>query len=820
MENFINDGTSGAYNFPSHSVDPEIKKKKDWNVQYAQAIHSLYRNNLTGINYSDVDLFARYRAYASGNQDKLQYMDWLGVTKKPTPTVPNQATSTSSPVNQPSDFVRQGFMNINWEILSVAPNFMNVILGTFEDIDHEIYADGLDEKSSAEREQAKWELWVEKELQGYMQEVEQAIGIQLRKPGYVPETIQELEMYSAMGGFKLKSEISIEAALRYTAAISEIKELKRKMLEDLVSLGVTVAKDYLDPLTQKVKVRYCDPALCVIPYVQQTEFDNMPFAGEYTFYTIAEIRALNDANNNPVFTEEELQEIARKSINHYNNPAVINNWYIDQFGRYEYDTFRVCVLDCEFKSDDWKYTTERVNSKGEVVVHKDKFGKIRDRDNAKTHITKTLMVYKCKWIVGTEFAWDYGHQFDIPRPTPSDAKLSFHAYKMKSGSMIKRMIPLLDSIQLSWLKLQNAKAKAAPGGLAIEYGSLLNVAIGNQKLTPLEVLKIRNQTGDILYQATTHRTYMPSQTNYKPIQELAGGLGPQGREFLELISHDIEMIRQIIGISRVADASSPTGADLVGVSEMSLQATSNTLKPMFSAYITVKERAFRNAALRIQLLVKFNKTYELGYDKAIGAPSTQILKIGSEVNNAMFGIRIEAKPTQEEKQTILTAAMESMRVGRQGIPLLGYSDYLVVFDFVNKGMLKMAKAYIAYKEQAMMDKIEKDKMAAIQAQGQQQQQLVAMQAQQEQQKLQMEIEKIKVENEEKRKTIREQHFYKLDEIRLQGGMQIDSDITQKTIDMQHQHDIMEKEQENQMMLAAQQAQLAQQQEQQAQPPVA
>jgi len=723
MENFNNNSTTGAYNFPSHSVDPAIKLKKDWNVQYCQAIHSLYRNNLTGINYSDVDLFARYRSYGNGNQDKLQYMDWLGITKRPTPTVPTGAVSTSSPVQQPSDFVRQGYMNINWEILSVAPNFKNVILGTFEEIDHDIYADGVDEKSSAQRQQAKWMLWMEREMQDYMIEMEKAVDIKLRKEGYVPETIQELEMFSAMGGFKLKSEISIEEALRYTTFISEWKEVKRKIFEDLYEIGVAVTKDFLDPMTQKVKVRYCDPSLCVIPYVHQSEFKNMPFAGEYIFYTIAEIRALNKPDGTPQFTEEELVEIAQKSINHYNNPAIINNWYIDQFGRYEYDTFRVCVLDCEYKSDDFKYTTERVNSKGETVVHRDEFGKVRTGDKRKTHISKTLMVYKCKWIVGTEYAWDYGHQFDIPRPTPSEANLSFHAYKMKSGSMIKRMIPLLDSIQLSWLKLQNAKAKAAPNGLAIEYGSLLNVSIGNNKLTPLEVLKIRNQTGDILYQATTHRTYMPSQTNYKPIQELQGGLGNQGQEFLMLIDSDINMIRQIIGINSVADASSPASGQLVGVSELSLQATSNTLKPMYSAYVTIKERAFKNVALRIQLLVKYNESYELSYFKALGSSITETLKIGSEINNAMFGIRIEARPNAEEKQAILNAALESMRVGRQGVPLLSYSDYLMVQDFLSKGMTKMARAYIANKEQQMMAKQEQEKQMAIEQQGQQNQML-------------------------------------------------------------------------------------------------
>ena len=816
MENFNNNSTTGAYNFPSHSVDPAIKLKKDWNVQYCQAIHSLYRNNLTGINYSDVDLFARYRSYGNGNQDKLQYMDWLGITKRPTPTVPTGAVSTSSPVQQPSDFVRQGYMNINWEILSVAPNFKNVILGIFEEIEHDIYADGVDEKSSATREQAKWMLWMEREMQDYMVEMEKTVGVKMRKDGYVPESIQELEMFSSMGGFKLKSEISIEEALRYTAHLSEWKEVKRKIFEDLYEIGVAVTKDYLDPMTQKIKIRYCDPSLCVIPYVHQTEFKNMPFAGEYIFYTIAEVRAMNKPDGTPQFTEEQLVEIAQKSINHYNNPAIINNWYIDQFGRYEYDTFRICVLDCEYKSDDYKYTTERINSKGETVVHRDEFGKVRTGDKRKTNISKTLMVYKCKWIVGTEYAWDYGHQFDIPRPTPSDANLSFHAYKMKSGSMIKRMIPLLDSIQLSWLKLQNAKAKAAPNGLAIEYGSLLNVSIGNNKLTPLEVLKIRNQTGDILYQATTHRTYMPSQTNYKPIQELQGGLGNQGQEFLMLIDSDINMIRQIIGINNVADASSPASGQLVGVSEMSLQATSNTLKPMYSAYMTIKERAFRNAALRIQLLVKFNESYELSYFKALGSSITETLKIGAEVNNAMFGIRIEARPNQEEKQTIMNAALESMRVGRQGVPLLGYADYLMVQDFVSKGMIKMARAYIANKEQQAIAKQEQQQQQAIEQQGQQNQALQQQKGEQDKALFALEMEKIKLENEEKRITLGEQHEYKMAEIRLTQGMQVDTQSTLRAIDMQHEHDMMEKQAQQEMVQQQQLAEQEMMQEQQMQ----
>ena len=410
-------------------------------------------------------------------------------------------------------------------------------------------------------------------------------------------------------------------------------------------------------------------------------------------------------------------------------------------------------MDAEFKSDDREYMTERITSDGKKIVHKDTYGKVRNSPTKKTHVTTRQMVYRCKWIVGSEYAWDYGHQFDIPRPTPSQANLSFHFYKQKAGSYIKRMIPHLDGMQLAWLKLQNAVAKARPKGLAIDYNTITNITMANNKLKPLDVLKIANQQGDMLFQSTTTKSHLPSQTNYRPIQELEGGLGNQLNEYLGLINSHLESIRQVIGINRVADASSPVAQQLVGVSEISMQATVTSLKPMFSSILNVKERACRNIALRIQMLIKFNKVYELGYHKVFGKSVTEVLKIGSEVENSMFGIRIEARPNQQEKDQIMQAALESMRVGRQGQPLLGYADYLMVQNFVNLGMTKMARAYIGQKEREAIARMEEEKAMAIEQQGQQNAQLQQMKGEQEAALLQKEMDMIVLKGQQERETL-------------------------------------------------------------------
>lgn len=790
--------------FPSHDVDPAKKVQKDWCKQFARAIDGLYNTGQCAWGRNDVINMARLRAYGNGAQDQNQYKDLLGMNKKATPTIPTQATSQNVP-DGPNAGARKGWMNINWDILAIAPKFKSIVLGTFEDMEHDIFADGVDEKSSAEREQMKWSLWVEKEFGDYFRAQEAAIGLQSEKPDYVPATMQELQMFSDLGGFKLRSEISIEEGLRYTFAISEQKELKRKIIEDLFDIGVAVEKDYVDPFTQKVKVRYVDPAMSVLPYMRSTDYSNMPFAGEYIWYSIAEIRSLNNVDGTPVFTNQELEDIARGLQDNPppNSPYsyACDNWEQNQWGRYMYDDFMVLVLDCEFRSDDYKYITERTKPDGRKIVQQDEFGRVRDSDKKKTHKTKTLMVYKCKWIVGTDFCFDYGHQFDIPRPTPSQANLSFHAYRVKGRSMVDMMTPVLDSLQLTWLKLQNAKAMAKPKGISVEYNSLINMSIGNQKTSPLEIIKIYGQSGVLLHATTTHNGYAPGAMNQKPIQELEGGLGAQGLEFLQQMNNDLNLLRDITGINRVADASSPSGEDLVGVSEMAMQATSTALKPMYAGYITIKERVAKNVALRIQLLVKFNGTYELGYYHAIGKPMTQTLKIGAEVNNAMFGIRIQARASGQERQRIYDAAMQSLAVGKSGQVGINMSDYLVITRFIESGMLKLAEAYLAQKERQEKERQEALAQKNIELQGQQQQQLEQMKAAQGQEMAKASMDLLISTEDQKRITLELQHTHKMAEIRLTKGMEQQTKVLEKTIDSAN----LDKQLETQKEIAEEQA---------------
>ncbi len=61
--------------------------------------------------------------------------------------------------------------------------------------------------------------------------------------------------------------------------------------------------------------------------------------------------------------------------------------------------------------------------------------------------------------------------------------------------------------QLYYLRMMNTIALSAPSGIAIDINQLKNVSIGKNKLSPLEIIKILNQSGQRMYSATEHRKH-------------------------------------------------------------------------------------------------------------------------------------------------------------------------------------------------------------------------------------------------------------------------------------------------------------------------
>lgn len=700
--------------FPSHDIHPK-KKDKEWTIKAAEAIYSRYKAGKCGINQSDVNSFRTLRKYAQGRQDTKQYKDrWLGKT----------TTSQSQTMNYiPSESTRKGFMNVNFDdILSIAPKFRAVTIGMFENENFKINADAIDEMSGAEKENKKWGLWFESYYQDFIKKYKVMVGLpQNKQDKFLPESLEELEMFEELGGFKLEAEIGMEKALAYTEYISNDKQLQRLLIGDLFDINTAWVKDYVNSETMKVEYRYVDPESLIVQSSKHYDYKDKTWVGELIPYTINSLRS-----SGLKISEEEFLTLANESSGIYGNSVRTYNEEPNLDGTFAYDETKVMVLDFEILTCDTYYKEKRKYKSGAVEFY--------ERDNyeatsppkeksteKKTTKKESVQVWRRgKWVVGTKHCWDYGLQYDIPRPTPSKARSSYHGIQLPGKSKVELMKPNLDSMQMLWLDLQNAKVQAPAAGLALEYQSLSNMTLKGKQMKPLDIIKIGVQTNKWIYKASTIRGQINTQG--KPIQELEGGIGRKLQEIIQQFEFDLNFIRELTGITYGSDASNPKADIGLGVTEQLVVATNNALKEIYMGVIQLKESISLNICLRIKSLLREKKYYD-GYYYVLGSKSAESFRLSSDKVAAQYGIKLQALPNDVDMIEIQKQLQSMSMSGKNGTPLITAGEYFAV--------LRMLKSGSSYKSIQQFLSNREIKAKRLEQQNQQQNQIMLAKTSQE-----------------------------------------------------------------------------------------
>lgn len=661
----------GNYPFPEDQIDPKTKGEA-WGAKWCQAMYAQWRQGRTAVPFSAIDEIQSLRALADGRQNILQYQQIL---------LDESEEGTDM----------KGYMNINWDVFTVMPKFLRVVEGMMEQTDHQVVATAVDPSSTKDKESAKLDMVYRMKFKEALQYIEKGIGVD-RSNDYVPESMEELNLYDGAGGFKLAKEIEIEQGLDYTFYISAWKEIKKKLIRDFCVINMAGTKDYVDQYTKKVKVRYVDPKVFVGQYSKHWDHKNMEYGGEIIQVPISDLR-----KNIPGIDENILRELATQYNGVGGNASIDTLSYDGETGKGNYESFLVDVMDAEWMSVDNKYMTKRATKHGTTLLYEEEWGKVYDTDKKKTEKYDIKKVYKCKWIIGTNQTYEFGLQYDVPRPGKKEVELSYHLYKLPFRSLVSLSETHLHQMALAFYRLQNAIAMASPPGLAIEFTSLQNMTLGGNKMDPLEILKIKKQTGDLIYKSTTHKGNLNTVGGRNPVQELSGGIGAQLVEFLKIFEFNTNAIRELTGINQIADASNPDPEMSVGGSQIAMAATNNALRPIYSAYLNIKERTARNISLRLQLLIKHSKEAYTGYMPVIGRIGVQVISVGADTVDANYYIKYEAKPTKERKEAILGAATAAMSPDKDGVIGIELSDFLLIERLLEGGNLKYAEAYLNYK---------------------------------------------------------------------------------------------------------------------------
>ena len=711
---YLNDNIVSTYNgptmWPSDDINP-TEKDMDWHAMAGQAILSEYFKNRTLIGYDELDMVRENRFYGNGEQSVQRYKDQL------TQKVSDSSGTSKVPANT-SESARKGYLNVDWKIFSPAPQIKDYVIGLLEDVDYAVEAHSLSPQAGAQREEMKWRAWLRSKTEDINKMMKAAGSNRGASKGFVPTSIEELELWESMGGVKLAQEMASETLIDHSFTISDWHEIHKKLISDAVDNKIVAVKDEMDPITGKVYSRWVDIENGIFPKRETTGFKGYPYAGEIILKTIQEIR-VEAQECGQGFTEKQLSTIARSSLNYFNNPG--GKWsqfssFDPKTGGYRYDSFMVPVFDFEYLSIDKEFKRYRKNKKGESHYYRSRFGEQVNTENEKTVVKSRETYYGGKLILCAEknhynLVYQFGPLRDQKRPNKTRAVGSYHVLSVPGKSITDRAKPIYDQIQLNYLKYQDALAKAAPKGLLIEMGSVAGIKLSGMEVEPYELVNRYRQSGTMVYRFDMKMGH-GAVMNQKPIEELPGGVGPQLQEFFQVLEVEMIKLRDIVGIKQTDGVKAPKVG--LGISEMQEAQTNTMLRPIVSTLKKLKSEAAHGMLFRLQIALKHNKDVYDGYYPVVGASMLESIKITADISAENFGLKLIAKPNQQEQLDLMQKVEYMSAPGKNGEPGISASEVIIVKNALYRGNIKLAQRYLVLADNRRQKRVEEARIQGAQ----------------------------------------------------------------------------------------------------------
>lgn len=724
---------------PKQSIDP-LKKQAEYHRQNSQFIYSLFTRNRCAWGNASYSRFDELRSYSMGEQSTDRYKKWLSndLSTGESSTVAVDSFD-STPLSRVAK--KEGWYNMMFDNISPAPTILNALHGQFDKMDFDLYVNVIDQESKDLEESEAYLKYFEGQNLEWQNEYKLKAGIPIDENTYYPKSPQEFEMYKAQGGFKLGVARSMQKLCRYSFDISKWDTVTRKrVVDDLICIRYGAVRDYFDSEDNKFKTKWIDPARLVIQFSNEHDYCDSEYAGYFSYWTISNLKL-----KLPDVDEEKWLQLAKGASGTYGNPD--GDWskysVLDPTtGVYGYDGFKVPVFETEWIDTDIKkrkYYKDRYGRKQVKDLAFDEAGKDTPKKEIKN--VSIRLVRQCNWVIGTDYCFDYGVVKMASRVNYSKPQLTFHVEQLLQPAIMERLVPILDQIEINFLRYQNSLAKMVENGYAINTSMLGNVTLGGQKLKPAEVIKLFKQTGFFLYQYSAG-TGLYTGGAALPITAIDGGMKNRVEETLRTLDMWMGTIKTMTGLDVVALSSMPVAADSKEGQGEQVQITLDVLKPILDATAEIKESAGSSIMRRIQIGVRKSDIIKKAYAGVISKSDMETL-VRMEGSGVQYGLSLKSRPDRIAKATFqkwIDIALQNTREQRPGIELHDAIRFKSLLDNgADIGELEQQLGYtiVKNKEEAQANS---EKMIGLQGEENRKS---------EQEKIQGELVKIKAEAEAK-----------------------------------------------------------------------
>tara|TARA_R110002126_G_scaffold205195_3_gene352477 strand:+ start:3668 stop:6103 length:2436 start_codon:yes stop_codon:yes gene_type:complete len=697
--------------FPNQFVSDSDKAKKEFGLQVGQAIQYEWfrRDGLSCRFYSQFQEFHRLRLYARGEQSTGKYKNELAID---------------------GDL---SYLNLDWTPIPIIPKFVDIVVNGMSDRLFDVKCYAQDSLSAEKRNQ--FQEMVERNMisQDLFRQIKADFGVDAFEvnPDQLPESDIEMELYMQLN-YKPAVEIANEVAINTMLDESHYSDIRKRVDYDMTVLGIGICKHTFQK-GDGVRVEYVDPANVVYSYTEDPYFKDCFYWGELKTIPITEVLKIN-----PDLTEGDLEEISKYSqswYDYYNVAAMYEN---SMFARdtctllyFNYKTTNSFVYKKKKMSDGSFKTVEKDDqfNPPQEMMDEGEFEKVEKRID---------VWYEGVMVMGTNIIiqWDMMKNMVRPNSANQFAMANYVAsaprmYKGVVESLVRRMIPFADLIQMTHLKIQQVVSRVVPDGVFIDADGLNEVDLGTgSAYTPEDALRLYFQTGSVVGRSYTQDG---EYNNAKvPITQLTASSGASKMQMLiGNYNHYLDMIRQVTGLNEARDGSTPDPNSLVGVQKLAALNSNTATRHILQASLFITKTIAEALSLRCADVLEYAE-FRDEFAMQIGKYNLGILEEISNLYIYDFGIFIEMSPDEEQKAQL--EANIQMALSKGDINL---EDAIDIREIRN---LKMANQLLKVKRKQKQQQVQQMEAQKQQMQAQVNQQSQQMAAQSAMQKIQAEVQ--------------------------------------------------------------------------------
>ena len=697
--------------FPDQFVSDSQKKTKEYGLQIGQAIqYEWFRKD--GYNcrfYSQWQEFHRLRLYARGEQSVAKYKDELSVD---------------------GDL---SYLNLDWTPVPIIPKFVDIVVNGMSDRLFKVNCVAIDAMSAEKRNQ--FQEMVERNViaQDLFKQVENDFKLDVFEvnPETLPQSDTEMELYMQLNykpGIEIANEVAIDTMLQE----NDYERVRKRVDYDITTLGIGICK-HMFQQGDGLRVEYVDPANIVYSYTEDPYFKDCFYWGEIKTVPIVELVKID-----PDITNDDMEEISKYSqawYDYYNVAAMYEN---SMFSR---DTCTLLYFNYR-TTNTFVYKKKKLSEGTFKTVEKDdQFNppqEMMDEGSFEKVEKKIDVWYEGVMVMGTNIILKWEMMENMVRPNsanqyayPNYVACAPKLYKGTLESLVRRMIPFADLIQITHLKIQQVVSKVVPDGVFIDADGLSEVDLGTgAAYNPEDALRLYFQTGSVVGRSYTQDGEFNNAR--QPISQLTSNSGQSKMQMLiGNYNHYLNMLRQVTGLNEARDASTPDPNSLVGIQKLAALNSNVATRHILKASLWITKRLAECLSIRTADILEY-ADFRDEFAMQIGKYNLGILE---EIKNLYlydFGIFIEMSPDEEEKAQLEANIQMALQQG--GIDLEDAIDIRTINN------LKMANQLLKVKRKQRQAEQQQQELMKQQMQAKNQMQLQQQAAQSKMQQTQAELQ--------------------------------------------------------------------------------